>query len=153
SEEMRTATSDLRRQDAAQAAAAGNRALQRLREAQHTLEAATPDERRRALGDLQLEARQLADAERQVASELGKTPGGETGRDALRRLAGEQDRLATRGRALEESLRQQGATGRDPSTGSGQVARSADAQRGARAQTAASEAAKEIGRLKLGDRM
>ena len=70
SEEMRSATSDLRRQDAAQAAAAGNRALQRLREAQRNLEVAAPDERRRAVGDLQLEARQLADAQRQVASEL-----------------------------------------------------------------------------------
>jgi hypothetical protein len=156
SEEMRSATSDLRRQDAAQAAAAGNRALQRLREAQQQLEGASPDEKRRAVGDLQLEARQLADAERQVASELGKAPSGEAGRDALRRIAGEQDRLAARGRALEESLRQQAAgRGGSPSPGGrGQAGRGGESPgSAAQAQAAAGEAAKEIARHKLGERM
>src|SRR5262245_46032396 len=153
SEEMRSATSDLRRQDAAQAAAAGNRALQRLREAQRNLEVAAPDERRRAVGDLQLEARQLADAQRQVASELARAPSGEPGKDTLRRLASDQERLAARGRQLEESLRQQAAAAGDPrsarSGGRGAESEKSNAQ----AQAAAGEAAKELNRQKVPDRM
>ena len=72
SEEMRNATSDLRRQDPEQASARGSRALEKLRETQRQLEAARPDERRRALGEMQLEARQMADAQRQIASELAR---------------------------------------------------------------------------------
>jgi len=152
SEEMRAATSDMRRQDSSQAAAAGNRALQRLREAQRELEAgAAPDDRRRAVGDLQLEARQLADAERQVASELGKAAPGDAGKDAVRRLAGEQERLATRARKLEDSLREQGARS-DPRAGT-RGGRGTSDRANAQAQAAAGEAAKEIGRQKLPDRM
>ena len=88
-------------------AARGNRALEKLRELERQLEAARPDERRRALGEMQLEARQLADAQRQIASELGKAGQGEAGKDAVRRLAGEQERLAERARKLQESLKQQ----------------------------------------------
>ena len=72
SEEMRGAASDLRRQDADQASARAARALDKLRDLERQLESASPDGRRRALGDLQLEARQLADAERQIASESGR---------------------------------------------------------------------------------
>jgi len=124
-----------------------------LREAQRNLESAAPDERRRAVGDLQLEARQLADAQRQVASELSKTPAGEAGKDSIRRLAGDQERLAARARKLEESLRQQGAGARDQRP-SAQRGRGADAEKSnAQAQAAAGEAAKEIGRQKVADRM
>ena len=78
SDEMRNAASELRRQDPGQASARGNRALEKLRELQQQLEsAARPDDRRRALGEMQLEARQLADAQRQIASELGKTAPGD----------------------------------------------------------------------------
>src|SRR6185295_17377368 len=86
------------------------RALEQLRELQLQLQAATPDERRRALGDMQLEARQLADAQRQVAREVGKAGQGEAGQDALRRLAGEQERLADRARRLQQGLGQQPGT-------------------------------------------
>src|SRR6266536_495926 len=55
-EEMRNATSELRRQDPKQASARGSRALDKLRETQRQLEAGRPDERRRALGEMQLEA-------------------------------------------------------------------------------------------------
>src|SRR4029077_8105530 len=78
SEAMRSATNELRRQNPSQASANGKNALERLREMERQLQAARPDERRRALGDLQLEARQLADAQRQIASELAKTGQGET---------------------------------------------------------------------------
>jgi hypothetical protein len=110
-EEMRNATSDLRRQDPKQASARGSRALDKLRETARQLEGARPDDRRRALGEMQLEARQMADAERQIASELGKAGSGEAGKDAVRRLAGEQERLADRARKLQETLKRQGAEG------------------------------------------
>jgi len=122
---MRSATSDLRRQNPAQATANANRALEKLRELQRQLQAGRPDERRRALGDMQLEARQLADAQRQIASELGKTGDGETGKDAVRRLAGEQERLADRARRLQDGLK----------------------------QTAAGDAAKDLERERLPERM
>src|SRR6185503_13883554 len=110
SEEMRNAVSELRRDDPRQASARGSRALEQLRELQRQLQASAPDERRRALGDMQLEARQLADAQRQVASEVGKVAPGEAGQDALRRLAGEQERLADRARRLQQGLGQQAGT-------------------------------------------
>lgn len=109
SEEMRSAASELGRADPGQASTRGSRALEQLRDVQRQLQAAAPDERRRALGDLQLEARQLADSQRQVAAELGKVAPGEAGQDALRRLAGEQERLADRAGRLQQGLGQQAA--------------------------------------------
>jgi hypothetical protein len=103
SEEMRNATSDLRRQDSAQASVRAGRALQKLREVERQLRATAggTDERYRALGDAQLEARQLADAERQMASALSKSPG----KEQLRGLAAEQERLADRLRRMQQDLR------------------------------------------------
>ena len=134
-DEMRNAASDLRRQDPKQASASGARALDRLREAERQMQAGRPDEKRRAMGDMQLEARQLADAQRQLSAETGKLQNsqnpqsssrGESPADAARRLAGEQEGLADRLRKL-----QQGMSG----------------------QTAASDAAKELERQHLADRM
>jgi len=70
----------------------------------------SPDARKRALGDLQLESQQLADAQRRVASEaerLDREGGGAA--DARRRLAGEKDRLAERVDALQQSAQRLGA--------------------------------------------
>lgn len=142
SEEMRGAESGLRRQDAGQAGASGTRARDRLRELERQLDASTPDSRRRALGDLQLEVRQLADDERRIGVEAAKAERGEAGRDARRRLAGEQDRLGERLRRVEATLTAQAAA----SEGSG----SADARR---LQQAAGDAARAIGRQQLVDRM
>jgi hypothetical protein len=143
SEEMRNAESGLRRQDAGQASASGTRARDQLRELERQLDASTPDSRRRTLGDLQLEARQLADDERRIGSEAAKAERGEAGRDARRRLAGEQDRLGDRLRRVEDTLRRQAAS-------SAQGGGSADARR---LQQAAGDAAHEIGRRQLADRM
>ena len=110
SEEMRQAASDLRRGAPQDAGASGGRALEKLRDLERRLQSGQPDERRRALGDMRLEARQLADGQRQVASELGKIPSGDAGKDALRRLAGDQARLAERMRRLQDDLKQQAAT-------------------------------------------
>lgn len=107
---MRAATNDLRRQDRQQAAASASQALERLRDLERQLQGGRPDDRRRAIGEMQLEARQLADAQRQIASELGKTTSGESGKDAIRRLAGEQDRLVERARRLQGAMKQQGAS-------------------------------------------
>jgi len=128
SEEMRNAASELRRQDPGQASARGSRALDKLRQLQQQMEASRPDEQRRALGEMQLEARQLADAQRQIASELSKTTQGDAGKDAVRKLAGEEERLAGRARKLQDSLKR----------GSG---------------AAAGNAAKDIEREKLAERM
>lgn len=107
SEEMRNAANDLRREDPQQASASSSKALQGLRDLERQLQTAQPDARQRRLGDLGLEARQLADAERQIASELSRvgksgTPSG----DALRRLAGEKERLADRVDKLQNSVKQ-----------------------------------------------
>src|SRR5262249_18588458 len=149
SEDMRSATSDLRRQDQAQASARGSRALEKLHQLEQQLESAQPDERRRALGELQLEARQMADAQRQIASELGTAAQGAPGRDAVRKLAGEQDRLAERARSLQDSLKRQSAAANarereTPARGGSDPAKTA---------AAAGEAAKELERQQLPDRM
>jgi Domain of unknown function (DUF4175) len=160
-EEMRNATSDLRRQDPKQASARGSRALDKLRETARQLEGARPDDRRRALGEMQLEARQMADAERQIASELGKAGSGEAGKDAVRRLAGEQERLAERARRLQETLKRQGSEGSKDSEGSkrSEGLRGSESSQGSRgsapvqtSQTAA-DAARELEGQRVAERM
>ena len=111
SDAMRSATNDLRRQDPREPgdpSAAAGRALDALRNLERQMQSNQPDDRRRAAGDMQLEARQLADAQRQVASELGKAATGPGDKDAIRRLAGEEERLADRARRLQESLKKMG---------------------------------------------
>jgi hypothetical protein len=114
SEEMQGATSDLRRQDPRQASTRGSRALDKLNDLEQRMRSAQPDDRRRALGELQLESRQLADAQRQLAGD-GQ---GDTARNAdrARRRSAEQNRLADRMQRLEQSVRQlaQGAGSAEP---------------------------------------
>ncbi len=147
SEEMRSAANDLRRQDAGQASARGSRALDHLRELERQLQASTPEGRRRALGDLQLEARQLADAQRQIAAESGRAREGQASTDALRRLAGEQDRLAERVQRVQQGLRQQGqgTPGAQGTPGRPQASENL--------QQAATGAARDIEQQRLSERM
>lgn len=105
SSEMRRAANDLRRRDPEGATASGRRALDALHELEQQLQKRGPDDRRRALGDMQLEARQLADAERRMATELGALGQGANSQDTARRLAGEQEELARRARKLQETLK------------------------------------------------
>jgi hypothetical protein len=142
SDEMRNAAGDLRRQDAARASQRSARALERLRELERDFQARSPDGRRRALGDLQLEARQLADGQRQIASEAERAGSGEAGRDTLRRLAGEEERLAERARRIQEGLKEQ--------TGS---AIPGDNAAAAGLQRAAADAAREVEHQRLVERM
>ena len=90
-QDMQGATSDLRRQDPASGQARGRQALDKLKKLA-------------GAGDQQIETRQLADDQRQVASDLQKTPG--TDKDGLRKLAGEQERLAERARRVPDNDKQ-----------------------------------------------
>ncbi len=112
SEDMRQAASDLRREAPDAARQRSQRALDRLQSVERGLREAGPDEQRRAAGDAQLEARQLADRQRQLADETAKS-GAAASEDARRRLAGEQQRLAERADALNERVQRlaQGETG------------------------------------------
>ena len=146
SDEMRNAARDLGRQDPQQASARADRALQQLRSLEQQLQEANPDERKRALGDLQLEARQLADAERRLGNESARTAQGAAGEDARRRLAAEQDRLADRAERLGENVKQL-ASG----AGEAEPQDPLDVAQGRR--QAVTEASREIERQRLAERM
>src|SRR5207237_697248 len=81
----------------ASAAARSEEAARQLRDLESRMQAGSPDTRRRALGDLQLESQQVAEAQRRIAREadrLDREGGGTV--DARRRLAGEKEQLADR---------------------------------------------------------
>jgi hypothetical protein len=133
-DEMRKAEGDLRQQDPQQASARGERASQQLRNLEQQIQGARPDERRRAIGDLQMEARQLAEAERWLGNEAGRAGASD---DARRRLAAEQERLAERAERLGESVKQLARTGAEDA---------ADRQ-------AMTDASREIDQQKIAERM
>ncbi len=137
SEDMRNAATGMRQQDGQQASQSGNRAAERLRDLEQQMQTSRPDERRRALGDLQMETRQLADQQRRLAGEAGRTAQGQAGDDARRRLAGEQDRLAERAERLEDQVQRLSRGGQGDS----------DERR------ATEEAARELARQNVSDRM
>ncbi len=159
---MEAAAGDLRRQDPRQASASGGRALQELQELQQQLQRAQPDERRRAMGDMQLEARQLADEQRAIAAEQskaqGKADGGEPGADTRRRLAGEQERLADRMRRLQDGLQEQanapveGGRGQRPAQARAE-SRADDRAAAEQTRNAARDASREVERQRLPERM
>ncbi len=104
SEAMGRAAGDLGRSAPEQAAADAGRALETLRRLERRMQSSRPDDRRRVIGDMQLEARELADSQRRIATDLGKLLKGDAARDALRRLAGEEERLAERMRRLRDDV-------------------------------------------------
>ena len=81
---------------------------------ERSLRESGPDERRRAVGDAQLEARQLATRQRQVSEQAGRAVS-RSDQDASRRLAGEQEQLAERADTLGQRLDQLGREGGDKS--------------------------------------
>ena len=105
-EQMREAAEQGRREDAAGAAAKGEEAARALRKAESQLQNGSADGRRRALGDLQLESQQIAEAQQRIADEAARLDreGGGTA-DARRRLAGEKERLADRVDSLRDAAR------------------------------------------------
>ena len=103
-EQMRQALRELRRRDPSEAARRGQEAAERLRDLERQMEGGSRAQRRQALGELQLEARQVAEAQRAVASETRQTEPGTQGRAARYRLAGQEDELADRVTSLEDRI-------------------------------------------------
>ena len=113
SEDMQGAASELRRENPQEASARGNRAAERLRDLERRMRGAQPDDRRRALGEMQLESRQLADAQRRLTEDPAVAGGGGDQADRSRRLAAAQERLAERTERLEQGVRQLASTAQD----------------------------------------
>lgn len=103
SDDMQNAASDLRRNDPSGASARSEKALERLRDVEQRMRGVQPDERRRVLGEMQLEAQQLAEAQRRIANEAQSTAA-QGSQDSRRRLAGDKERLAERVDRLERNL-------------------------------------------------
>lgn len=124
SEQMRAATSDLRRQDPRQAAQRGNQALEQLRQVERQMQGGQGTDAAQQASRFQQESQQIADAQRG----LGETSP---------QRAAEQTQLADRMQRLEQALRQEAR----------------EASPGGRAQRAIAEAARELDRQKLSERM
>jgi hypothetical protein len=103
---------------------------------------AGPDEQRRAAGDAQLEARQLADRQRQLAGETARA-GRDAGEDERRRLAGEQQRLAERAEALRDRVARLAGSAADPDA-KGRLSEAAESAASARLGERMREAAEQV---------
>ena len=103
-DEMRRAMSELRRQDARHARVSGDRALEAMRRLEQRLRDEPEGGRSVALAELQLEAQQLADAQRRVADETGQVDADNRSRESRFRLADEKDDLADRVDTLNRGL-------------------------------------------------
>lgn len=115
-EQMRRTLSSLRRADTDAAREGGVQALDEMRRLDQRLRGDTAGERAGALADLQLEAQQLAEAQRRVAREVGEVAEDNRSRRARIRLANEKDDLADRVNTLDQSMAD--LTGADDGTGS-----------------------------------
>ncbi|MGE0815592.1 MAG: hypothetical protein AB7O28_07535 [Vicinamibacterales bacterium] len=102
--EMRQASSGLREEDAARASQSAARALEQMRRAEDALRGSTAEDLQRRLGDVQLEARQIAEAQRRLTDRVARGATAEARADA-RQAAGEQARLAARAERLKERMR------------------------------------------------
>ena len=123
-EQMQRATSGLRREDGDAAREHGDRAVDALRRLAERLRAAGGAERAGALGDLQLEAQQIAQAQRRLAEDMARAADGERSPGYRDRMAGEKDDLADRTEAIEQGLSAlagggDAAAGTTPASGSG----------------------------------
>ena len=100
-EQMRRAADELGRGDPSQAAARGRQALDGLRELGQSLGDGAPRAGQRGrIGDLQLEAQQIAGLQRQIADEISRAQPAPGARAAAGRRAERQSRLAARVDAL-----------------------------------------------------
>jgi hypothetical protein len=114
---MRQAASNLRDGKLNDASAQSGQALDRLRSAEQQMRQARAGAP--ALGDLQMEAQQVADAQRQIARDAASPAGGQPtakakpgvadgnrpGDPTMRRLAGEKERLADQVEHLAQGLK------------------------------------------------
>jgi hypothetical protein len=110
-EQMRSAASDLQRQDAAGASQRAGRAASQLRRLEAQMQGDSPDARARAAAELRMEAQQIAEAQQRIAGEAERLDKGAADADAMRRLAGEKDKLADRVDELRKSAAQLPSTG------------------------------------------
>ena len=149
-EQMRDAASQGKQDDAAGAAAKGEEAAKQLRKAEAQMQQGSPDAKRRALGDLQLESQQIAEAQRRVAGEaerLDREGGGAA--DVRRRLAGEKEKLADRLDVLQQSAQRLGAEpGSNAKADSRPGAVAAEAARDLTAQQLSAQMRAGAGRLR-----
>jgi hypothetical protein len=104
SEAMREAASNLRDGKVADASTRSDQALDRLRSAEQQMRGQQARAGVPALGDLQMEAQQLAGAQRQVARQAASAGTGTAAADTMRRLAGEKERLADQVEHLSQGL-------------------------------------------------
>ncbi len=103
--DMRQAAAGLQRQDPAQASESASRAVERIRRAEEALRGSTANDLQRRRGDLQIEARQLAEAERRLTAEMTRLGTSADARARGRQVAAEQDRLAARAERLGQDVR------------------------------------------------
>ena len=103
SEAMRAAAGELRRGDLSGASERGRQALGRLSALEQELRYLNPEERQRAVAELQSEARDLADAQTVIAREVDQLEVGQASRDTGTRLAEEQAQMADRVDLLHEA--------------------------------------------------
>ena len=103
-EQMQRATNRLRREEGDAAREHGDQAADALRRLAERLRGAGAGERAGALGDLQLEAQQIARAQRRLAGEMELAADGARSPGYRDRMAGEKDDLADRTEALEQGL-------------------------------------------------
>ena len=150
-EQMRDAAAQGQKADAAAAAAKGEEAARQLRRAESQMQNGSPDARRRALGDLQLESQQIAEAQRRIANEaerLDQRRGRHGRRAAAPRWREGAARRPRRGDAAERAA-SRGRAGRE---GSERYEDTKEPGAGA-ATDAARQAARDLASQKLGERM
>ena len=133
-DQMRRAMSELRRGNVSEAAQRSQQALEALRNLQRQLEEQKGGDRpSQAIGALQSEARQLAEAQRDVASETRQAGARPRGRESRSRLAEQEDRLADRVDSLEDQIEEQRSRAvpeeRDALTGASDALREASVAR------------------------
>lgn len=99
-DDMRGASGDMRRNDAQSASQRGSRAADRLRDAQQSSSGAGPQQPQ-SIGELQMEAQQLSEAQRRLERQrAGQSPQSQGRADEQDRLADRADRLRRAAQAL-----------------------------------------------------
>jgi hypothetical protein len=138
-EQMRQASSELKREDAESAARRSERAAQQLRDLEDRMRGNTADARQRAAADLQSEAQQILQEQRRIAAEAERLDRGGDGNtaEARRRLASDKDRLSDRVDALRREAQRLGTQ----SSGKGNE------------EARAREAAAQLEKGRVGERM
>jgi hypothetical protein len=136
-EQMRSAANELQRQSPGSAADRSEQAAAGLRKLEQQMRDGSSDAKQRAAGELRLEAQQIADEQRRIASEAERLEKGSgasnpsANNDALRRLAGEKENLADRVDALQRTSEglAKGSSGTKPGTGPGAAAKEIQRER------------------------